>query len=359
MDILKKINTNEDTILYEILQNKYKFDIYIASSDTMINLLNTPECYGVKFQKKISTSIYKALSILYKTEDKKISEHLKNSPIDTFYILRGGLNFNLHENIYRLIEKTPEVSFISSQRISCKDGTFKIDESTYQKWNIQDRSLLCIGDICATGTTIVNMITNAIKRYNFESKKPRWLLIITIGTKKMLNELSNYNFDCFEGVTIIFLEAVFNLFGNTSLSNINIPYTDFFRKNTIRSIQFEKLSLSNPTCFLERCAIYDGGSRSFEPKGYFNNLYTYWEKLFNQSNILNIKEFLSLRSDLLNYELDYDNWLSNYPYWNKLDDNLFPIYTEGKAQLNELLSKKFGQICEERLTTLKKIKDKL
>jgi hypoxanthine-guanine phosphoribosyltransferase len=361
---LNQVARNSDVSLYELLSDT-GLEIFLASTPNMRYLLTSPESCGITFQKQMSKAIKDVMTVIYQLEDRPISKILSYSPIDILYILRGGLNFNLHINLSEVTGSFAEVSFLSSQRLDSEEG-FKIGESSYQKWSIQDSSLLCVGDICATGTTLKHTLDSALARYAIEEKKPRWLLVVTIGTSQLIQELVKYKEDLarvepphFEGLTVVFLEGIFHLYvRETFLSNTHLPFTDFFRKSTPCTFQFEDVSLSNPICFLERCAIYDGGSRAFEPKLYLNNLCRYWNTLRNQSSNLDLIKLLELKSNLMDYRFSFDQWLGTKPWWERMDtQELQHLHQKGRDAVDYLLSKSLATLCEERLQVLPKVEN--
>ncbi len=346
-------STNFDGVLHE------KLEVLVFTTPETRLLLNSPEICGSEFQIIFSNGLSNVLDAL-KLYPSDIAKQLSSDPIDILYILRGGLNFNLHEIIHKTLERTSEVSFISSQRVP-KEGGFDIAEAAYEKWSVQDQSLLCFGDISATGTTIKQAVQRTIDHHYQENKKPKRLLFITIGTSKALDacvELSKLLTerlgDSFEGMTVLFVEQIFNLYEfDERLNSNHLQYTDFFRKDYPSTIEFELESVSNPVCYLERCAIYDGGSRAFEPKIYTNNLIHYWESL--KKSPLNIEDYLLVKSNFMDYSLSYDDWMKKRIWWNGVsEDKLLALYKKGHDSVNHLTNSQFDEVIENRLTNLYK-----
>lgn len=332
-------------------------EVLIASTPETISLLNNPEIRGLEFQNKLSEALKNIAAAIYQSLDCKAGQSMRSNPIDVLYILRGGLNFNFHNFLAEVSTKFPEVSFISSQRIPDDNG-FIVGEASYQKWSIQDNALLCLGDISATGTTLKYALERIVNQYASEGKKPCRLLIFTVGTSRAFKELKSYigtlneAWDpIFEGVTVVFLEAIFSLYeGNTDLAATHLPYTDFFRKSFPRSLQFEADCVSKPVTFLERCAIYDGGSRSFEPNTYLKNLKKYWTRLKEQSDTQSIVNLLHLKSDFMDYQLDFDTWLDKRKWWTEFQvEQLKSLHLEGQKVLNEFTKKSLVEIAQGRL----------
>src|SRR5258708_14622279 len=213
---LQRIALSTDVVLYEVLPDE-GIETLIASTPQVSQILNNPEICSIVFQKMLSAALHNVIEHLYRTDDNKLTQIMKSSPIDVLYILRGGLNFDLHGSLAEITSTLPEVTFLSSQRVASING-FEIGESTYRKWSIQDEALLCVGDISATATTLKNVLDEAIIRYGNEGKKPKGLLIFTIGTSRVRDMLISYQEKLrdawspnFLRVTVIFLEEIFSL----------------------------------------------------------------------------------------------------------------------------------------------------
>jgi hypothetical protein len=330
-------------------------DVLVASSRPSIEIINTPECVGAEFQGKLSKALGNVVDFLL---DEPLGSMLSACPLDVIYVLRGGLNFNLHQVLRDATGTDPEVSFISSQRIEGIDG-FQIGETGYSKWSIQNSSVLCIGDICATGTTLTHLINAAISRYRIEEKALRHLLVISIGTANLMNllaeaalKLKHLWANMFEGVTAVFLEGIFTLYhSHPLLLKSHLSNTDFFRKDSPRSIQLEIEALKSPTTLLERCAIYDGGSRSFEPALYLNNLARYWQLIDGVASRLSVHELLAIKTDALDYQLPYEQWRKRRPWWRDETDieTMRDLHRTGHNVVEELQSIGLKELCERRL----------
>lgn len=356
---LRRIVQSSNATLYEIPSSD-DIDTFIISTPQTIQILNHPEICGISFQKMLSSALHTILDQLYKMGGSRLAVLMRSSPIDIFYILRGGLNFDLHRSFAEVTFSLPEVTFLSSQRVASNSG-FEIGESGYRKWSIQDEALLCVGDISATATTLKHVLDEAILRYSSERKKPKGLVVFTIGTSHVRDMLISYQEKLkevwspdFQGTTLVFLEEIFHLYtGEPSLAKTHLPFTDFFRKDFPSSLEFENESLSEPVCFLERCAIYDGGSRSFEPSVYLRNLHNYWASLKEDSN-LTVMRLLELKSNLVDYRYNFEEWLQKRHWWAKIDENeLRLLHAKGQRSLTDLTSRSLAEISEGRLNMIK------
>ncbi|HFG0578576.1 hypothetical protein LIS90_12230 [Flavobacterium psychrophilum] len=284
-----------------------KTEILIGATSSFRELILNPEIRGNSFQEKFTNGLNNVFEELKDKSDTLATMLINNAnSLDIIYILRGGLNFNIH-NLSSLNKTHCEVSFCSSQRVIEDDKIYN-SETSYNKWNLHDKSLLVIGDISATGTTFSFIINQAIQQYKKERKKPIGILLITVGTNFSIEAINNLSKKLekefgsdFKGISVLFLEGIFSLNkGNISYKELNLIDTDFFIKNHPRTIELELERMNHPSSFFERCVIYDGGSRSFEPNLYLNNLTNYWMKIYELSNSINIDNFLEHRTDIFN-----------------------------------------------------------
>lgn len=359
---MTKIVSIGPTKIYKIPLNfSTDIEVFLASTKETTDLLIYPEICGISFHDKLVMGLHRILKALNSSHASLIRKPLSSFPIDVLYILRGGLNFNLHRIIEQITNSLVEVSFVSSQRIGTQDA-FEIGEDSYSKWSIQDQSILCIGDICATGTTLQHALHKALLQYKRQNKKPYWLLIVTIGTNCLTEMLLNYvntlsaslNLEL-KGVTVIYLENVFHLFSGEQRLAAHLPLTDFFRKEYPRTLEVEQKSLINYHCFLERCAIYDGGSRTFEPHTYLENLLKYWNTLGNTRQ--NISELLSIKTDIGDYELNFDEWLKRRPWWINLETpkKLTMLHQMGRKSLESLKKQSLFDLAQSRIKKIERM----
>lgn len=336
-----------------------KAEILISASSDFRELIVNPEIRGISFQEKFSNGIDASLIELKNNSDFLATKLINESTcLDIIYILRGGLNFNIH-TLPSQRNTNCEVSFCSSQRV-VEDNRIFNSETTYNKWNLHDKSLLVIGDISATGTTFNFVINQALQQFRNEKKLPIGILLITVGTNYTIETIDNVSKKLeiefgsdFKGISILFLEGIFNLNkGDIPYKELNLIETDFFIKNYPRTIELELERMNHLSSFFERCVIYDGGSRTFEPNLYLKNLTNYWTNLYELSNAIDIDNFLQNRTDIFN-QTDFQHNVK----WDKL------ILSENEYSENEFFKKVnsineqikdigLRKICEQKLNKL-------
>ncbi len=354
---VKKLISNDEISFYE-LSSIENADIFVISTNMTRKILLTPELCGFQFQQNMSDGIHLAFEIIKKMnliKSLNVSNHLH---FDVLYLLRGGLNFNLHQILEDVYHSKCEVSFVSSQRIE-EDGLMSIAEDSYTKWSFADDGILCIGDICATGTTMKSVLAKVINHDKSNKIHHKNLVVVTIGTMDSLrNFMSNSNqslFKYFDKITFIFIEGLFTLhIDNPEINYFHLSNTDFFRKNAIYSIEFELEGLEKPASLLERCVIYDGGSRSFEPNLYLSNLFQYWVNLKSHLNTDNYSELIQTKTNLFDYQKKYAEWLQGVSHWEGIDkERLSRIYEKGRILANSMNYDYVTDLVDSRIHSLK------
>lgn len=117
-------------------------------------------------------------------------------------------------------------------------------------------STLLIGDIIASGETLVNCLRYVIDYYRKQGAKLRNIVLFTIGgtqgveiLEKLTQEIRVY-WPGFEGFVTVYYEGIFSCYeeGNKGVSGINRALIDFYWKGGIIAPAFrrETLSMQNP-----------------------------------------------------------------------------------------------------------------
>lgn len=332
-------------------------DVWLFSTPATIEIINSPELVGVPFQDRLNDGLSSVLRVLMSRPG-----GIADAPCDVLYILRGGLNFSLHNVLSKEYGKDVEVSFQSSQRTTDDEGRLLISEDSYSKWNVHDNAIQFIGDICATGTTMERAINAVMLEHSRRGTSPKEIVVVTIGTDRLLDVLpkriASLGAEVREAglrISVVYLEGIFSLFGkHKMLSTTHLPSTDFLRKGAPCSYALEMASLDDPRTFFERCAIYDGGSRAFEPKVYRSNLRTYWERVAALPKALTSYEFLTIKTDLLGYEQSFDQWRKGVLWWEREGEAaLRALHRKGNGVVASLRDMRLVDLAEKRLKSLK------
>jgi hypothetical protein len=110
----------------------------------------------------------------------------------------------------------------------------------------------------------------------------RGLVLFTIGchkAEKLLEDLDARMRAAFPGYTrtvLVYLEAKFRLVDSKTPLRIAVQGTDLVRLDALLSPELALSQFEAPAYPLERCAIYDAGSRAFDIPTYRDDLLEYW-----------------------------------------------------------------------------------
>ena len=155
-------------------------------------------------------------------------------------ILRGALNYPLEESCYKEHIRVHDISFMSSERVF-ENGEMTGLEIKYCKLATMPNSTLLIGDIIASGETLVNCLRYVIDYYRKQGAKLRNIVLFTIGgtqgveiLEKLTQEIRVY-WPGFEGFVTVYYEGIFSCYeeGNKGVSGINRALIDFYWKGGI------------------------------------------------------------------------------------------------------------------------------
>jgi hypoxanthine-guanine phosphoribosyltransferase len=332
--VIAKISNKDDSSLYQVIDANIdvaKMSTFLFSSAESKFMLFNPYIIGNEFQTCMETIVKKLYDILLQN----FSSTDKNEAC-VLYILRGGLNFAFHKVITHC---NAEVSFISCQRVVGPDAQHGlVAEDSYKKINIKNGAALYIGDIAATGITIENILKKIIVYCNENKIKVAILTIVMIGTKQSHDYIVAFiknNHDVFDKINLIYLEAFFELYHQQNeLQGNHLLNTDFFLKEWPRTPEFEIELLNNLSKLTERCAIYDGGSRSFEPSLYSRGLSNYWNKTNELFPDFSLLDYIYMKTDFQLYEGSYDSWLKSRHYFENLtNEEKYGMFELGQKSL--------------------------
>jgi hypothetical protein len=357
---MRKLELGPESLAY-MLRDDSPLEVLIVPSGHLSSLFVKPELSGISFQAELGALVSEAIkAVSAPGSATKASSHL-HPPFDVLQILRGALSFSVDRALFQATGVSPSVSFVSSQRTFDEHGRPAVEGTNYQKWSIQHDAVLVIADIAATGTTISKALDEALAQYEEESKRLTYLLIIAVGTwyleavvRRYAEELYRRWSHVFKGATLVYLERVFTLNerANPVLEGHKCG-VDFFRKRSPSCPESDAAANTRPLAMLERCAIYDGGVRAFQPVLHLDELRKYWKDLRGRADGNLLEDLIHAKTDLYDYTQPYQTWLSQRPWWRSLDaGTLRDSYERGQRCLDTLLSWDLRDACQDRLQTL-------
>jgi len=160
---------------YRLDGGDYLNEYYIVSEAESRKLLNVPEVVGYEVYDCLIPSTSQML--YYLKEQKKVTT------ANILSILRGALNYPLEESCYREHIRVHDISFLSSERVFEEDEIAGL-EIKYSKLTMVPDSTLMIGDIIASGETLIHCLRYVTDFYRDHGTKLRNIIIFTIGGTK-------------------------------------------------------------------------------------------------------------------------------------------------------------------------------
>ena len=300
INMLKNIFDSGDCKLY-LIENNSKVEKFIATTPESRLICNDPFTVGIQYTRmlqKACTSVLKGLTkvdMLLFEEDETI----------VFNVLRGGLNFGLREALADAYSWNDHGSaFISAQRARVSKGSehWHITESHYKKVYVPKKATVVLGDVVATGTSLqhaVNELITSVQKNNSQLKN---IIFFTIGGKRSEEIIEEADKKCreifpeYEKSIVIYFEGRFEVANKETELFIKITGTDLLRLGSLMAPEFIESQYENPAYPLERCTIYDAGSRAFWLQEYYGDLKEYWESvLLLAENGISYAELLEKR----------------------------------------------------------------
>ncbi len=277
MEYLEEKIMKRNISLYE-LKGGYARNIkrFIFSTPQTRAICNQPEVAGFRYTEMLKTAV---TSVLKELKIGNLDEH----SISVIHFLRGGINFGLREALAKSHNfNLHSSSFLTSQRAKDDYGRWYITEDQYRKIIVHQNSNLFLGDVIATGTTISNGLDVLYKLIKNSGKSVKNIFFFTIGCHKAEKILSKFAkkfesaFPDYENTYLFYAEGKFHLADSKTRVKIKEQGTDFLRYQAILAPEFERSQYEKISYPLERCTIYDAGSRSFDIQTYFEDVKNYW-----------------------------------------------------------------------------------
>jgi len=337
---------------YSLVGGDFLNEYYIVSEAETRKLMNSPEIVGYEVYNCLINST--AQMMYYLKEKKRITT------ANILSILRGALNYPLEESCYREHIRVHDISFMSCERV------FDGDEMTglavkYNKLTVVPDSTLMIGDIIASGETLVYCLNAVIKYYREHNAKLRNIVFFTIGgtkgieiLEKMTEEIREFWPD-FEGFIVVYYEGVFTCYepGDKGVSGINRALIDFIWREGIVAPEFRRQTLSKRDPLFEKCTIYDGGARRYEIAEHIDEVLEFWEGLLERADDIDFQELLE---EKLGHSVDigFDEWIESCHYQNLSKDECDWLYKQEKGFIDGLKNVTLKMIAETRIDEFKR-----
>ncbi|PWJ39990.1 type I phosphoribosyltransferase [Sediminitomix flava] len=299
--MLQEIRNQKENSLYKIADEKStNVERFILSTPESRAICNDPLVLGIEYTRNLRKSCSKFFKII---KEEHVFE-LEEKQTVVYNILRGGLNFDLREALADAYSwNLHNSAFISAQRsrVSEDSEEWHILESDYKKVYFPNDADIVIGDVVATGTSLKHGMEIMIKEAQKQNKTLRSLTFFTYGgpiTDDVLEETDQKlrkAFPNYQKTMLCYLEGRFEIPTPESVFQIKITGTDLVRKDSLMAPEFIESQYEAPSFPLERCTIYDAGSRAFHVQEYLEDVLEYWSEVLKLSDKDTFETYLEER----------------------------------------------------------------
>lgn len=250
-------------------------------------ICNDPLVMGVNYTRKLASASARALAALSANGLFTGSEHSTS----VLTILRGGLNFGLRDALADAFRWNNHGTwYISAQRqlTDPSRGAWEIVEDSYTKMTPHGEMDIVFGDVVATGTSLKHGLLKLSEGISPSSRYTS-LTFFTIGGGVSGEIVAEWRklIEARQGspltATVVYFEGIFGVAGPQTPLTIKIDGTDLLRRDGVMSPEFIESQYESPCFPLERCTIYDAGSRAFHVPEYLSDVLDYWRQVKAQA----------------------------------------------------------------------------
>lgn len=299
--MLKEIVKKESTAIYRIEdQTETRVNRYVLTTPESRAICNNPLVRGYDYTKKLE----KACATFLRLAQDSIPIKFDENQSVVFNILRGGLNFGLRGALAEAFGwNNHSSSFVTAQRARITEDSeqWHITEDEYKKISFPPRAQIILGDVVATGTSLKHGLDIMIKEAFNQGTELSSILFFTIGGPKSEERLIEADDACrrlfphYEGTHVCYIEGRFFVPTTDSNAAIKITGTDLMRCKSLLAPEFLESNYEEPSFPLERCTIYDAGSRAFQINEYIEDVTQYWAKVLTLAETVTFAEMLAER----------------------------------------------------------------
>ena len=330
---------------YRLEGGDYENEYYVISEAESRKLLNTPEIVGYEVYNCLVSSTSQML--YYLKEQKKVTT------ANILSILRGALNYPLEEACYREHIRVHDISFLSSERVFEQDEIAGL-EIKYSKLTMVPGSTLMIGDIIASGETLIHCLRYVTDFYRTHGARLRNIIVFTIGGTKGIDILEKLTAEIrefwpeFEGFITVYYEGIFSTYQDKGVSGINLPDVDFYWKDGIVAPEFRRETLSMCSPLFEKCIIYDGGARRYEIHEHVEEVLEFWEGIRERAEKIDFKELLD---EKLGYStpISYEEWVNANHYQKIRPADAKWLYRQELGYIESMKDITLKELAEQRI----------
>ena len=260
-------------------------EAFVATAPGTRAISNDPAVAGVDYTTRLRAVCADALRAL--------APDVPESDAVVVNILRGGLNFGLREALADAFGWNAHTTcFMSAQRArDAQDSEeWHITENSYKKVYFPPRASFFVGDVVATGTSLRYGLRELFNSAAEQGVDVRGLVFFTYGGPKALEILREVDADCrarfpaYARTVLIYLEGCFQVPAPDTPLHVRLTGTDLVRLGATMAPEFVESQYESPSFPLERCTIYDAGSRAFWVREYAEDVLGYWRQNLQFAN---------------------------------------------------------------------------
>ncbi len=208
-------------------------------------------------------------------------------------ILRGGLNFGLRDALADAFGWNAHTTcFMSAQRArDAQDSEeWHITENSYKKVYFPKSASFFVGDVVATGTSLRYGLQELLKNAAEQQVDVRNIVFFTYGGPKAAEILREIDAACrarfpeYGRTVLVYLEGRFEVPAPDTPLHVRLTGTDLIRLGALMAPEFVESQYESPSYPIERCTIYDAGSRAFWLCEYVEDVIGYWRQNLQFAN---------------------------------------------------------------------------
>ena len=278
-DMLDFACASESARLYAIRERIGNVDAFVATSPGTRAICNDPRVYGLDYTARLRASCADILRVFQNLFQEREAVVVN--------ILRGGLNFGLREALGDAFGWNAHTTcFMSAQRAR-DDGdpeNWHITENSYRKVYFPPCASFVIGDVVATGTSLRYGLHELFAAAHAQNVDVRNLVFFTFGGPKAQEILAELDASCracfphYGRTILVYLEGRFTCPTLQTPLTIRLTGTDLVRWGSLMAPEFVESQYGDPAFPIERCIIYDAGSRAFWTREYLEDVAGYWRQ---------------------------------------------------------------------------------
>ncbi len=292
--------SQHDTAAIYAIDGDFPVARFIATTPESRTICNDPFVLGVDYTEKLETAATTALALLKESGETVGDDEEK---LVVLNILRGGLNYGLRNAVHRAYGWNNHSSaFISSQRAKDDNGDWYISENRYQKVYLPKGAHILFGDVVATGVSLEHAVLRIIDIAKEQGGSISGMTFFTIGGDRSEEIMKKIDATCREafpdytGSRVIYFEGVFGVATTETPMRVALDGTDLLHSPALMAPEFIASSAEALSFPIERCTIYDAGSRAFHIAEYLEDVHEYWSQVLQfAQNGVTYSEYLKER----------------------------------------------------------------